>query len=181
MIILEGPDGGGKSTMVKQIQEMYDFPVAERAVSSRGVGQTEIRRYVEEHLRLGYRDILLDRFALISGPIYGALTGMEPPNDVFKDLGWMAYAESLFLNVKPLVIYCLPPIDVVAQNIEADADSRSVVKSDDDVELIYYQYAARAARDISVGVGMTYDYTHSSPQQLKIVRGRIELKRRSLG
>jgi hypothetical protein len=173
VIIVEGPDGGGKTTLLKGLEEATSMPVAPRAVNSDGRGLTDLREYVLEHLRQPWRPLLLDRFALISGPIYGAHTGMASPNTPFADAEFLQYAEALLASVRPIIIYCLPPLETVLQNLEHDSESQGVVE--DHITAIYYQYVARFARDSAAGMAMLYDYT-SPKQQFRLIRARIDLR-----
>lgn len=159
MIIVEGPDGAGKTTLIEYLSKTTGTPQAPRAVSSDAVAQLDIRSYVETQLSQGFRNLLFDRFALISGPIYGAQTGMAHPNEVFADLDWVIDMERQFLLSRALVVYCLPPLEEVKYNLGKDRASQAVVGSYHNLEVIYWSYRARAALDVARGVGEVYDYT----------------------
>jgi hypothetical protein len=115
---------------------------------------------------------LFDRFALISGPIYGSVNFMAPPNDCFQDRVWHMTMEAAFLALRPVMIYCLPPLDVVKANLKNDDASARVVGNN--IETIYYQYQARAARDFAIGIAGVYDYTMGG--DFRTVLGRIHLR-----
>lgn len=176
MIILEGPDGGGKTTLLKQIQIATKLKASPKAVDSDGHGLKDIRRYVQTTLKKGWQNLLFDRFALISGPIYGQFTGMAPPNEVFLDKGWHLQQEARFFGLRPLVIYCLPPLPVIRTNLLHDPTSVGVVG--DNLDAIYYAYQARAVRDSAAGMAMIYDYSFTS---LGVVMGRIRLRQMQEG
>lgn len=155
MIIVEGPDGAGKTTLVRQLSDWLDIPLGPRSVSSDGVGQVDLREYVLRELRFSRQ--IYDRFALISGPIYGVASGMKPPNNVFMDSVWHGVAEKKMVKVQPLIIYCLPKPFVVKQNIKHDPTSAKVVGNN--IDQIYWGYYTRAARDRAVLPTVWYDYT----------------------
>lgn len=176
MIILEGPDGGGKTTLLKSLQELFPMmEVAPKAVSSAGEGVLSIQRYVEDHLyEQRWKDKLYDRFALISGPIYGAQQEMKSPNDIFMDFNWTMVMESRLWATRPLIVYCLPHIEIIQYNLSNDRESQGVVG--DRISAIYWAYHARAARDVAAGIACTFDYTRSD--SLNILRSRIDFRRR---
>jgi hypothetical protein len=98
MIVLEGPDGGGKSTLLQKLYENTGYKIASKAVTSEGTGVTNIKSYVRGHITQGFQQRLFDRFALISGPIYGSVNFMAPPNDCFQDRVWHMTMEAAFLG-----------------------------------------------------------------------------------
>lgn len=169
LIILEGPDGGGKSTLLEMLKVSTRLPVSKKAVSSDGQATTNIKTYVQKNLRQAFQRKLFDRFALISGPIYGNVSGMAPPNEVFRDRYWHFHMESLLMSMRPIIIYCLPPLSVIRTNLQRDPVSSEVVGPY--IEQIYYQYQARAARDFAVGLTVVWDYTDPN---LEVVVGRIQ-------
>jgi hypothetical protein len=177
MIVLEGPDGGGKTTLLAQLQHAAKIKVNPKAVNSDGKGRVPLDEYVETQLGKGWRNLVFDRFALVSGPIYGQYTGMADPNRPFADRVWLTRMEALFLGLRPLIIYCLPSLPVIRTNLLRDPTSAGVVGNN--LDGIYYAYQARAARDCAVGVGMVYDY--ENPEAFSIVLGRIRLRRQQEG
>lgn len=175
MIILEGPDCAGKTTLLKMlVAEMPGLKVMKRAVSSEGVALTNIKTYVQGHLTSGFQPRLFDRFALISGPIYGSLTGMSGPNIAFQDRYWHFTAEAQLLSLRPVIVYCLPPLPVIRTNLQNDLTSAKVVA--DDLDSIYYQYQARAARDFAMGIASIYDYTAQPPITTLLTRIQTRLE-----
>ena len=69
MIVVEGPDGSGKTTLVKRIMDSKlgsELELMPRAVSKDAKSLTKIDDYIEEELGKGFGMRLYDRFALIS-------------------------------------------------------------------------------------------------------------------
>jgi thymidylate kinase len=54
MIVLEGPDGGGKSTLLQKLYENTGYKIASKAVTSEGTGVTNIKSYVRGHITQGF-------------------------------------------------------------------------------------------------------------------------------
>ena len=146
--VLEGPDGSGKSTLAKYLAATMDVPLAPRISDSlKGVAGTSLSRYVTEDMSR-WRNFtssdpaingsafssfeeptpsrIYDRYPLISEPIYGlhVRKGVQPEFGT----GWYRDAYSAFLAMDPIVIWCLPPYDEVAKNVNPERDIRVLAK-----------------------------------------------------
>lgn len=164
MIIVEGPDGSGKTSLVRSLQGMTGFPLTTKAVSSEMKANVDLPIYIEAQLAQGFGKRLYDRFALISGPIYGPICGMRPPNDIFTDeVQSFIWQGRLYNRVKPLIIYCLPPPDVVRINVEDPATENSVAAPV--WEQAYWSYRMKIDQDTNFYPDRIYryDYTQDDP------------------
>lgn len=165
MIIVEGPDGAGKTTLIKQLQERYNLPVAPRVVNKDTEAMVDLKTWVEDNVTEGFQDMIFDRHRLISEPIYGPIIrGAVEPG--FEDLTWMLVQMSRFYACKPVIIYCLPPLEVIKENLEHDIDNQVVWGS---IDLIYAAYVARAAID-NMGNYSTvtlWDYTRDGNPEVE--------------
>jgi adenylate kinase family enzyme len=105
MIILEGPDGSGKSTLGFKISEEIGLPI----IHSGGPPKSE----EELTLRVIYSqdNSLLDRHPYLSEIIYGTLNGRTPMITFDKTWLWLS-------NNKPLIIYCSPGLDYLLKNLD---------------------------------------------------------------
>ena len=155
MIIVEGPDGSGKTTLVKKLEKQLGITQQPRAVSSAAEKLKPIGDYVEEELAKGFGLRLYDRFALISSPMYVAL-----PNPTFSeqmlDLVWLGSAWRRFRAIDPVVIVCLPELDEVAHNVLRDSTSQVVWPY---WETIYWQYHNWLAMNLENTSVLHYNYT----------------------
>lgn len=158
MIVVEGPDGGGKTTFIQKLSDRLNLPVAPRVVSKNTEALTNLKVWTERNVAEGFQPIIFDRHRLISEPIYGSLLRREfEPG--FDDIQWLYEQFTKFYTYcSPVVIYCLPPFKTVMKNIKDDPDNK-VVKAR--IRRIYSLYAAKAASDISLRPDDTfwYDYT----------------------
>lgn len=170
MIILEGPDGAGKTTLIKHLAKLYDMPVAARVVDQNTNPLTDLRIWVEENLEKDkrYPEILYDRHRLISEPIYSLAVGGNR-EERFWDFDWLRTQVAEFYSLKPLVIWCMPKFDVVEQNC-AGTENEFVRPF---IGKIYRGYMAEMARWTALWEHgqqhqMVYDYTqHDMAQWLE--------------
>jgi hypothetical protein len=158
MIILEGPDGGGKSTLAKQLAVLWDLPIAERVVSKDTEAMIDLKAWTEENVRNMGPLQVYDRHRLISEPIYGPILRAGRPQPGFESLGWLSAMTQEFYRHQPIIIYCIPPLEVVMENLRDDPDNE-VVR--DQIQSIYALYTTRAAMDVALRPTMTaiWDYT----------------------
>lgn len=164
MVIVEGPDGAGKTTLIQHIYEGWEgkFEIQPRAVSAEAKSVIPIGPYIEGELAKGFGPRLYDRFGLISSQMY-----IELPDRTFReemlDFEWLTMQNVRMATIDPVVIYCLPPLHVVKKNVAADESSKWIPENK--IENIYWHYHAFAARNYSTSQ-MIWDYT--KPDQLRI-------------
>jgi ABC-type cobalamin/Fe3+-siderophores transport system ATPase subunit len=168
VIVVEGPDGAGKTTLIKALVEYWQLPIAPRVVQKDTTTTINIAHWVENNVRQGWQPLIFDRHRLISEPIYGPiLRGHQDPH--FTHLPWMRTQLGRFYESQPLVIYCLPPLWVVVNNCKNDEtnDNSAVLEK---IEAIYMAYTARAVLDLSLRPGTTWlynyaDHIHTEPPE----------------
>ena len=162
MIIVEGPDGAGKTTLIKSLHELTGFSVAPRVVGQNTEAMIDLKEWVENNLDLGPHDAIYDRYRLISEFIYGpVLRKTQQPG--FTDIDWVLHnLYRMYDALDPIVIYCLPPLDEVVENLNGDPDNVRVV---DHIEQIYTAYLNRASLDSIFRPTRTiiHDYTYTFP------------------
>lgn len=155
MIIIEGPDGSGKSTLVDKLSRHLKLPVAPRVVGSDTKPLLNLRQWTEENISKGFQPVIFDRHRLISEPIYGPAIKRRQ-NAEFYDLGWLSDMMWRFYQAQPVIIYCLPDIQLVYDNVHREETNNAAVK--DHIGAIYAGYVARASMDFTRGVGRLYNY-----------------------
>lgn len=166
-LIIEGPDASGKGTLIEHIQKQWPrWTTEDRAADSLTGPRGYLDDYVDRaevsmSLRSAYPH-MYDRHPLISEPIYGPIIrgcmDSKNPTTNFNDMTWMMKRYD-FIRENCLVLFCLPPLKYVLNNLNATAPGHmpGVV---DNATRLYWQYHAMAAawpKNIHV-----YDYTRQS-------------------
>lgn len=157
MLIVEGPDGSGKSTLVKRLCHDLDLPLAEKVVSSDTKPKVDLAEWTEDNIDRGFQFTVFDRHRLISEPIYGPIL-RDKQDPSFMDLGWLDNKVWRFYACKPILIYCLPPLDIVVRNISNPDTDNSAVSERRVIEALYASYVNRASLDLSRGVARLFNY-----------------------
>lgn len=115
MIILEGPDGGGKTTLLHQIQERTGIVQAPRFATSEGGPKDDMARLVIDDIVNWPKLQIYDRHGIISDAIYGPIHRGQPSPGLDQ---WDSYATlyKMMMEHDPLIIWCLPPLAVAKYN-----------------------------------------------------------------
>ena len=170
MLIIEGPDGSGKTTLITEIEKRLSVTREPRAVTSSAVAKRELGSFITEEVAKGFGKRVYDRFALVSSPFYCMLP--NPTFDgAFRDPAWLEEAWIKFRQVSPLIIVCLPPLEVVIHNVMAD-DTSKVAQGD--IETIYWLYHNFAAQ--YPWVATVYDYTKNDFEDLEYIFKLLEAR-----
>ena len=179
MIIIEGPDGSGKSTLVRELSQRLALPVAGKVVDSETNAMFDLKQWVDNNLADGFMRMIFDRHRLISEPIYGTVLPWRKDThlDFWGSDAWLYKSMHHFANIKPVVIVCLPPYEVVMENILNDPQNARVRT---DMWAIYRGYQMVIARGEADQV---YDYTTATEQTLQRLESFIlhAMNRRSRG
>lgn len=174
MLIVEGPDGSGKTTLVRRLQKDLGLPVAPRVVGSDTIALVDLAQWTEQNVAGGFQRTIFDRHRLISEPIYGpVLRGRQDPK--FIDPKWLSDQVWRFYALEPVIIYCLPDIRTVWKNVLNEDTDNAAVANISVIEAIYAGYVNRATMDFSRGVGRLFNYeTTMYVDVLEWTKNRLE-------
>lgn len=174
MIIVEGPDGSGKTTLVQHLADIFNLPISPRAVSKDTHALLDLKTYVEQTVNAGWQRKIYDRFSLISDPIYRLNMGKPVDVDMYQFEWQHEMFSRLIEEVRPLIIFCMPPWQIVRANIENDPDNVAIMGV---IDRVYADYTVASA---GCKVFMRHDvyiYDYTKPDAVSDVRiwldGRI--------
>lgn len=157
-IIVEGPDGAGKTHLVNKLVSRYGLPIGRRSASSEDGPVVPLGEYTHQDL-CDHTTRINDRHCLISEPIYAAALGRSM-DEAFNNVRWLAGALQQFYSGQPVIIYCLPPWECVIANVTGShggTDHMNMVVQHTD--RIYQMYIVQAARDLARPRVFLHDYT----------------------
>lgn len=148
-IIVEGPDGGGKTGLITRLMERY--PVLElmpRACTSENGPIEELADWVEKDLwrsRKGYS--IYDRHPMVSELIYAPACN-RPFCTKFDDANWLRDQLLKFRTTVNVVIYCLPSLSAVVKNAQGNhGDTDHQVRLLSNILGIYQLYYLQTVYD----------------------------------
>lgn len=125
-IIVEGPDGSGKSTLIAHLQESLGLPLHEKASTSKGGPIDDLWAWVETDLipmRAAIHNTfpahIYDRHPVISEPIYGPIV-RKSVREYFDDLTFIRRVTNQ-IHETCIVVWCLTDLGTVTQNVFANA------------------------------------------------------------
>lgn len=168
MVIVEGPDGGGKTTLVDKLCGYFGTDVEERpCTSENGIDMASLKAWVERDMaRPLHGPGIYDRYPLFSEPIYGPLTRGRMA-DGFNDFSWLNRMNRMLMQRQPVVIWCLPPVNEVLENIERNHDGTTphmagVLRK---ARAIYDQYVQMTVTGHMLHFGFVWDYTAAAEEK----------------
>lgn len=125
-IIIEGPDGAGKTELLHALLAKYPgYRAAPRACSSLG-GPLHGGSMIEYLNRYGCLDAYIyDRHPSISGAVYDAVLHRTQPDSVGLHL--QGCLHWILENSK--VIYCRPPMDVIVAAVHSEPQLAGVARN----------------------------------------------------
>lgn len=170
-VVVEGPDGGGKTSLVSKLATRLSLPIHTRASTSLGGPVPQVDEWAIRDLRTMNRQpsSVYDRHPAISEPIYGPLVRGKAMGQLSN--GEMVSRLRTRLMARAFVVWCLPPFGVVQKNVSADRDMPGVVAHLPGIYLAYERLAARWKVN-----SFLYDYTRPNEvdRLLAILKGRIK-------
>lgn len=156
MVVLEGPDGSGKTSLAQKLAFDLGMEIKPKVVQSDGSYSIDLKEWVDQDLQewaraRGKSRFIYDRHRLVSELIYGPLVrGSLAPG--FENLGWLTSALRGFHLRRPSIVVALPPWETVRKNLE-NTDQPGWVLSRG--ARIYWTYHAWAA----MTEAWVWDYT----------------------
>lgn len=161
MIIVEGPDGAGKTTLIEKLKERYNLPVHERFCTSEGPVDNLFHTIFEDLLTWDKQPLsIFDRHSLMSEYVYSLCI---PDRVIDKQfLGSVAATMLRRLAYQSLVILCMPPFEHITANIHQNKQMEGVT---DNLYAIYQTYGLlNTFWPVQTRI-INYDYTDSQSER----------------
>lgn len=166
IVVVEGPDGSGKSTLIDNLRLSCDRHCVTLGRSGRPKDLDEIKcvvSWIEKYS--GPTPLLMDRHPFISEAIYGnVLRGKS----LLQDYYTMHDIDMHFRTSIDLVIYCRPPTSVIYHKLNANPQLKGVREHINEIVRMYdstMRYIEHAGARV-----VEYDWTNNeksvSPEQL---------------
>lgn len=158
MIIIEGSDNSGKSTLAQELSLMLNMPLHHSGGPPRNADEILLRQQnVITSLENCERKIF-DRVPVITDMVYGIpLRGGSP-----FELDHPSYIQNLRDNLKFPIIYCRPPTRVLLNIMGRDQSHKQSYKTEEHLKALHKNLPQVINRyDMLIGnyPHVTYDYT----------------------
>jgi hypothetical protein len=127
-VIVEGPDGGGKTSLVRFLHETLGLPMPSRSSTSTGGPIPNLADWIKDQAIWPKGSIphsrLYDRHPIISEPIYGRL--VRPGSQVQAPLDDDRYQRDVraYLYEHAVVVWALPNLATVHANVLDSRDDQ---------------------------------------------------------
>jgi hypothetical protein len=155
IIVVEGTDGSGKSTLIERARENQSSRYFIKCQASRY--QPDLKtafQYLNWLKRAPEIDLILDRFHFISDRVYGPVLRNE---DVFQNL-----PLNFGLQGVGAIVYCRPSTDRIVENVNKDIHLKGVREHIETLIQRYDTLMARLHNEFSFRI-FTYDYEIDEP------------------
>lgn len=160
MIIVEGVDGSGKTNLVNRLSKEFGIHPEKRVVDKDTNPMIpSLKQWVEVDLRTWPRAAIYDRHRMISEPIYAPIMRGRLA-DGFEDSIWFIRQYGMFWKYHPVVIYCIPPFDVVINNVMAEETENETISPF--IASLYWLYHTDYCRNAGRSNVILWDYTQDS-------------------
>lgn len=163
-IIVEGPDGAGKTTLISHLAHTLHIPVHEKASNSVSGPVDYLGKWVADDMKtLGGtikngpgQAFIYDRHPIISEPIYARLVRQQIAQYPFEVEEFLTGMREVMYDAC-VVVWCLPSLDTVARNVWASSRDQmpgvtmKIAKVHQAYMTAYFRWR---------GDKRQYDYTH---------------------
>jgi hypothetical protein len=156
VIIVEGPDGAGKTTLIGRLCQDLGLIKRGKFVKSNGDGSGTNDLFGDAYVDVVNQPdmgmMIYDRHPMISEYVYGPIVRGNLPPDFCTP---QAHATLRLMAKQVLVVWCLPPLNAVKDNVMDDGEQMNGVQKN--IDAIHQMY--HTMRVWWPGESVTYDYT----------------------
>lgn len=134
MIIIEGPDRSGKTTLANYLSNVLKIPIIHSAGPAKS--QKEFLQIVNQTQINFNRKLIQDRTPIISEAIYGTFRPDHKPYIIWRS------SQRLMASYKHLLIYCRPPREL----FDFSGEPKLVRDNADEIIKLYDRYFGQLER-----------------------------------
>ena len=171
MLVFEGPDNSGKTTLASYVSHELGIPLYHFGKPPKNVKDLEQRI---EFLLNNHDQYIFDRIPLVSEPVYSVLRD----HNMMNLLSGEAEYYTIFRELNPLLIYCRPPTEVILEGHvgKPDEDLVHVFMVEENARLLIKRYDAVMSSEY-MPPHWRYDYT-TQEHDVLIPKIRAEISKR---
>lgn len=127
IVVVEGPDGAGKTTLIKNLraQSKRYFVSLQNSGIPQNVLNVQCVCDWLARMAIGRVPLVCDRLSLISEPIYGEIVRNE---NILEGTYTIQDVETFLLDNVDRVIYCRPPTSAIIKGLESEQQLEGVVE-----------------------------------------------------
>jgi hypothetical protein len=170
VIILEGPDGAGKTQLAERLSKDLNIPIEPKVVDGNMKAEVDLIKWAYDQISGWPRAVIYDRFSTISEPIYGPIFKGRIREE-FQLKASLSMVEQMFTEMDPIIVWCLPSLATVLNNVNTDP-SNVVVR--DKQEGVYWAYHWNACR-FSCDLLWNYEIDDYN-KLLLLIKAELELR-----
>lgn len=163
IVIVEGPDGAGKSTLVRKLREQFNLAEGTRGTKDRKLLYTvtvsDTMRALTQAVDGRGPAVIWDRL-YYSELVYADLVGRPVEFNATQQ----SFVQRIIEALRCPVILCLPPFKVVKANA---ANAEQMKGVNENLRAIYDAYWDLHDEEVLPAHTRLYDYTRSTAQELQ--------------
>jgi len=166
MIIVDGPDGGGKTWLIKDLSRQLqkwteNLKVREpvKVIHSPGPLESGLLEWALDALDRAIEPVIFDRFPYFSEAVYGPILRHK---SLISEMGFQELGIKLMTH-EPLIVYCRPPLSVLLKTSQVMNQMDGVIDNLKAIVKRYDQQLQYWMRDFRV---FHYDFTQEDNKEL---------------
>lgn len=144
-LIVEGPDGGGKTRLVEALLAKFpDWGKGSKASTSMGGPVPNLAAWVNNEFKVmdaATTCLVYDRHPVISEPIYGRIV-RDNPKPGFTPSPWLSWAN-VGMQDRVFVIWCIPHLAQCEKAVAVDRDMPGVTENIAEIHRAYVRAMTR--------------------------------------
>lgn len=166
LLLVDGPDGAGKSTLISQLEELYPGLSTTHHGPYKGATGRELGAFLMSSMRPAFTNVMtvVDR-SWLSEPIYAEVFRKQESR---LDAALTRMLERSALTQGGVIVLCLPPFERCREAFMSGREE--MMSSVDDLRRVYDRYALGPATSLPV---VKHDYTSESVADLMAKVGAV--------